>query len=332
VAEPLLEIQGLTVQFRTPRATFPAVQDVSLSIGRGEILGLVGESGCGKTTTALSVLRLLPPGARLVAGRVLLRENGDSRELVQLPERDMRNVRGSRIAMVFQEPMTALNPVMKVGDQVAEALLAHKEVTGAEARAAALEMMRQVAIPDAERRMKQYPHQLSGGLRQRVLIAMALMCRPLLLIADEPTTALDVTIQAQILALLAELRQRLGLALLLISHDLGVVAQIADRVAVMYAGRIVESGPMREVFAAPAHPYTRGLLRAAPSLAAQPQRRMATIEGFPPDLRRLPSGCAFEPRCDLHIPECRQAVPELVEVAPGHWARCIRASEISPAK
>jgi peptide/nickel transport system ATP-binding protein len=337
--EALLEIRGLAVEFATARGTLPAVRDVSLALGRGEILGLVGESGCGKSVTALSILRLLPAGARIAAGQVLFAENGrtaaaapassghewvEARDLTKLSEEELRQVRGARISMIFQEPMTALNPVMQVGEQIGEALVAHGLAGKREARAAALEMMRQVAIPDAERRIRQYPHQLSGGLRQRVMIAMALVCRPLLLIADEPTTALDVTIQAQILALLAEQRQRLGLALLFISHDLGVVAQIADRVAVMYAGRIVEHGPVRDIFAAPAHPYTCGLLRAAPSLASQPRRRLATIEGMVPNPAELPPGCSFEPRCELRVPECRAAVPELIEVSPGHYARCIR--------
>jgi len=323
---PLLEIRGLTVRFHTARGVLSAVQDVSLTIGKGEILGLVGESGCGKSVTALSILRLLPPKARIEAGQVLLSENGSGRDLAQLPEHELRSVRGARISMIFQEPMTALNPVMRVGDQIGEALLAHGLSNKREAKAAALDTMRQVAIPDAERRIRQYPHQLSGGLRQRVMIAMALICRPSLMIADEPTTALDVTIQAQILALLAELRERFGLALLFISHDLGVVSQIADRVAVMYAGRIVEHGPAREIFAAPAHPYTGGLLRAAPSLGSEPRRRLATIEGPVPSLAELPPGCAFEPRCELRAPECSAAVPELIEVGPGHWARCPRAA------
>jgi oligopeptide/dipeptide ABC transporter ATP-binding protein len=241
-----------------------------------------------------------------------------------LSEEEMRRVRGAAISMIFQEPMTALNPVMKAGDQIAEALLAHSGVGRRQAREAALEMMRQMAIPDPERRFSQYPHQLSGGLRQRVMIAMALVCRPALLIADEPTTALDVTVQAQILALLAELRQRLGLALLFISHDLGVVGQIADRVAVMYAGRIVEYGPVSEIFAHAAHPYTRGLLRAAPSLAAPATKRLPAIEGLVPTLAEQPSGCAFEPRCDIRVPRCTAAVPEFVEVGPDHWARCIK--------
>ncbi len=326
MAEALLEVRNLSVEFAASRGLLRAVDDVSFSIGAGEVLGLVGESGSGKSVTALSILRLLPQAARLASGSILLRapDQPDARDLLQLPEDAMRQVRGEAISMIFQEPMTALNSVMKVGTQIAEALRAHRKAGKREARQAALEMMRQMAIPDAERRLDHYPHQLSGGLRQRVMIAMALVCRPLLLIADEPTTALDVTVQAQILALLADLRQRFGLALLFISHDLGVVAQIADRVAVMYAGRIVEHGPVAEIFRAPAHPYTRGLLRAAPSLAAPSTPRLPTIEGGVPALSELPPGCAFEPRCDIRVPECAAGVPEFVQVGPKHWARCIK--------
>ena len=339
---PLLEIRRLAVHFQTARGIVPAVQDVSLEIAAGEVVGLVGESGCGKSVTALSILRLLPDNARIASGELLFRDSGVERDLRTVPEAAIRAVRGARISMIFQEPMTALNPVMKVGDQIAEALMAHGEAgrgstgNGAAslsersgewdqraARAAALEMLRQVAVTDPERRLSQYPHQLSGGLRQRVMIAMALVCGPRLLIADEPTTALDVTIQAQILALLAGLRERFGLALLFISHDLGGVAQIADRVAVMYAGRIVEYAPVRELFASPAHPYTRGLIRAAPSLQSEPRRRLATIEGLVPDPRELPPGCAFAPRCEFATGECRAEVPHLVEIASGHWVRCI---------
>jgi len=312
---PLLEVRNLNVSF----GDVPAVRDCSFTIGPGEILGLVGESGSGKSTIALALLRLIQPQG----GQILFQ----GRDLLTLSEDEMRVVRGAGISMVFQEPMSALNPVMKVGDQIAEALVAHGKNNWKEARKEALEMLRQVAVPDPERRMRQYPHQLSGGLRQRVMIAMALVCRPALLVADEPTTALDVTVQAQILALLGDLRQRFGLALLLISHDLGVIGQVADRVAVMYAGRLVESGPMERVFRSPAHPYTRGLLRAAPSLLSQRGGRLATIPGSVPDLRALPPGCAFEPRCELRIPECAQAVPPPLEVAPGHQARCLRAGE-----
>jgi phosphonate C-P lyase system protein PhnK len=311
----VIEVRHLSVAFGAVKA----VQDVTFSIAPGEILGLVGESGSGKSTVALSLLRLIQPAA----GQVVFH----GRDLFSLSEEEMRAVRGAQISMIFQEPMSALNPVMKAGDQIAEALVAHGKGTWKQARAAALEMLREVAVPDPERRMRQYPHQLSGGLRQRVMIAMALVCRPALLVADEPTTALDVTVQAQILALLGELRQRFGLALLLISHDLGVVAQVADRVAVMYAGRIVESGPRERVFRSPAHPYTRGLLRAAPSMRSERGGRLATIPGSVPDLLALPPGCAFEPRCDLRVPECAAAVPSALEVAPQHQARCLRAGE-----
>jgi phosphonate C-P lyase system protein PhnK len=314
--EPLLEVRNLTVSFGEVKA----VQDVSFTLAPGEILGLVGESGSGKSATALSLLRLIQPRG----GQILFR----GRDLLALSEEPMRAVRGAEISMVFQEPMTALNPVMKVGDQIAETLVAHGQGNWKQARAAALEMLQQVAVPDPERRLRQYPHQLSGGLRQRVMIAMALICRPALLIADEPTTALDVTIQAQILDLLRDLRQRFGLALILISHDLGVVAQIAERVAVMYAGRLVECGPVERVFRHPSHPYTRGLLHAAPSLQTQRGQRLATIPGSVPDLRALPPGCAFEPRCELRIPECARAIPPLADVAPQQQSRCLRAGEL----
>ncbi len=336
-SSPFLEVSRLSLGFETPRGFLPAVEDVSFSLGRGEVLGLVGESGCGKSATALALMRLLPPNARVSGGSLLLSEDGAPRDLLAAPEAEMRALRGSTLSIIFQEPMTALNPVMKVGDQIAEALVAHGRGGWRRARVAALEMLRQVAVPDAGRRMSQYPHQLSGGLRQRVMIAMALAVpvdagRPALLIADEPTTALDVTIQAQILALLAELRQRFGLTLLLISHDLGVVAQVAEKVAVMYAGRIVEYGPVERIFNAPAHPYTQGLLRAAPSLAARRGARLATIPGTVPDLCALPPGCAFEPRCEFRIPECSQAVPGFVELGSEHQARCIRAKEVQAAE
>jgi oligopeptide/dipeptide ABC transporter ATP-binding protein len=265
-------------------------------------------------------LRLLDAGLR---GEILFR----GQNLLALPEPEMRRVRGAEISMIFQEPMTALNPVMKVGAQIGEALLAHGKAGRRAARAAALEMLRQVAVPDPERRLDQFPHQLSGGLRQRVMIAMALICGPALLIADEPTTALDVTIQAQILDLLRGLRQRLNLALLLISHDLAVVAEIADTVAVMYAGRIVECGPVAQVLGSPAHPYTRGLLRAAPSLRTPRGQRLPVIPGNVPDLRNLPPGCSFEPRCDIRIAECAAGVPGFTDLPGGRQARCLRAGE-----
>jgi len=283
---------------------------------------LVGESGSGKSVTSLAIMRLLPPQAR-ISGEILFGANGtDARNLPGVDEESMRRLRGSRIGMIFQEPMTALNPVMRVGDQIAEAVRAHNSVSRKEAWQRAVDAMNEVAIPDAGRRARDYPHQLSGGMRQRVMIAMAIVNRPQLLIADEPTTALDVTIQAQILELLGQLRSKFGLAMLFISHDLAVISQVADRVAVMYAGCLVEIGTKRDIFQSPAHPYTRGLLRAVPDLKTERNHPLETIEGTVPALHNLPSGCAFEPRCDYRIASCAEALPALAEVGPRHWARC----------
>jgi peptide/nickel transport system ATP-binding protein len=295
---------------------------LSFSIDPGEVLGLVGESGSGKSVTSLAIMRLLPPQAR-VSGEVVFTTNGTQpRNLPALNDDSMRQLRGSRIAMIFQEPMTALNPVMRVGDQIAEAVVAHNAVPRKEAWKRAVDAMNDVAIPNPARRARDYPHQLSGGMRQRVVIAMAIVNRPQLLIADEPTTALDVTIQAQILELLGELRRKFGLSMLFISHDLAVVSQVADRVAVMYAGCLVELGSKGDIFQAPSHPYTRGLLHAVPDLKTDRNRPLETIEGTVPALQKLPPGCAFEPRCEYRIPDCARAMPLLVEVADGHWARC----------
>jgi len=302
-----------------------AVRGLSFSIAPGEVLGLVGESGSGKSVTSLAIIRLLPPQAR-ISGEILFTNGTRSAcNLLQIPEEEMRHIRGSGIAMIFQEPMTALNPVMRVGDQIAEAILAHdnsKEISKGGAWQRAIEAMNDVAISDPERRARDYPHQLSGGMRQRVMIATAIANRPQLLIADEPTTALDVTIQAQILELLAELREKFGLAMLFISHDLAVVSQVAARVAVMYAGSLVELGAKHDIFNSPAHPYTRGLLKAVPTLKTNRARPLETIEGTVPSLQVIPPGCSFEPRCDFRVPACATALPPLVEVAPGHWARC----------
>ncbi len=329
---PLLDIRQLNIDFPAKRSLAPAepagsnalraVRDLSFSIGAGEVLGLVGESGSGKSITSLAILRLLPPEAR-VSGEILYAENGaGARNLASLNDDAMRQLRGSRIAMIFQEPMTALNPVMRVGDQIAEAVLAHHSVSKKEGWQRAVDAMNDVAIPDASRRARDYPHQLSGGMRQRIMIAMAIVNRPQLLIADEPTTALNVTIQAQILELLADLRKKFGLAMLFISHDLAVVSQVADRVAVMYAGSLVELGGKRDIFQAAAHPYTRGLLHAVPDLNTDRAQPLETIEGTVPALHNLPSGCAFEPRCEFRIDACARVLPPLVEVAAGHWARC----------
>ena len=312
----MLLAKNLSVSFpRRGGGLLPAVRELSFSIERGEVLALVGESGSGKSLTALSLMRLLPPGA-VATGAIEFQ----GRDLLSIGEEEIRRLRGAALAMIFQEPMTALNPVMRVGDQVAEAWAVHNCKSGA--WAAAMQALKDAGFPEAERRGRDYPHQLSGGMRQRVMIAMAIVNRPKLLIADEPTTALDVTIQAQILDLLRELRERFNLALLLISHDLAVVGNFAQRVAVMYAGTIVETGASREVFAQPAHPYTRGLLRAAPTLRTNRAKPLQAIEGVVPKLGDLPPGCAFEPRCELRIPSCAEKLPALVEVAPGHSARC----------
>jgi oligopeptide/dipeptide ABC transporter ATP-binding protein len=298
------------------------VRDLSFTIAPGEVLGLVGESGSGKSLTSLALMRLLPETAR-TSGEIFL-HNGSAtpRDLLVLPENEMRPLRGATMAMIFQEPMTALNPVMRVGDQIAEAVRAHHKVSRAEAWQRAVDGMNEVAITDAARRARDYPHQLSGGMRQRIMIAMAIVNRPKLLIADEPTTALDVTIQAQILDLLASLRSKFNLAMLFISHDLAVVSQIADRVAVMYAGNLVELASRHDLFRAPAHPYTRGLLEAVPTLATDRSQPLRTIEGTVPSIQTPAPGCPFEPRCDLRIPDCALALPPLLEVSPGHWARC----------
>ncbi len=359
---PLLDVRNLSIEFVTAQGMMTAVRDVSFRIAAGEVLGLVGESGSGKSVSALAILRLLPPQAR-IRGSIQFR----GEELLTLAEPEMRHIRGAGISMIFQEPMTALNPVMRVGDQIAEAVLAHAEragakapslrepdsaqlklrpfkTTGAEAPSQlgrrdaglkarstiskaeawrlAVEALRTVAIADAERRARDYPHQLSGGQRQRVMIAMAVVNRPSLLIADEPTTALDVTIQAQVLDLLAELREKFSLAMLFISHDLAVVSQISHRIGVMYAGSVVEMGTATDVFRNPAHPYTRGLLHSVPTLRSDRDKPLPTIEGAVPAIAALPPGCTFEPRCGWRIASCAAALPPLVEVAAGHLARC----------
>ena len=324
-AQPVSESDAKLSRVAKPNGAdnpFFAVRDLSFSIAPGEVLGLVGESGSGKSITSLAVMRLFPPQAR-VTGEILFTDaNGELCNLLDIPADEMRRLRGSSIAMIFQEPMTALNPVMRVGDQIAEAVLAHQPVTRAEAWQRAVAGMRDVAIPDPDRRGRDYPHQLSGGMRQRIMIAMAIVNRPQLLIADEPTTALDVTIQAQILELLAELRAKFHLAMLFISHDLAVVSQVADRVAVMYAGSLVELASKTSLFHSPAHPYTRGLLQAVPTLKTDRSRPLQTIEGTVPSARAVPPGCPFEPRCAQRIASCRENFPPLIEVSPGHYARC----------
>ena len=373
---PLLDVRNLTIKFpsvgrallpaRQPQAAtaVAAVRDLSFSIAPGEVLGLVGESGSGKSITALAIMGLLPPAA-VLSGDITF-QNGEARptNLRTLPSEQLRLLRGSRIAMIFQEPMTALNPVMRVGDQIAEAVLGHGVpkyvandlrrsqderavletfvrppfllrtlarlgglgievgISKQKAWELAVQALRDVAIPDPEQRARSYPHQLSGGMRQRVMIAMAIVNRPQLLIADEPTTALDVTIQQQILDLLNDLRHKFSLAMLFISHDLAVVSHVADRVAVMYAGSLVELATKAAIFSAPAHPYTRGLMRAIPTLATNRTQPLATIEGTVPPIAALPPGCPFEPRCPDRIPACARELPPLLEIAPGHYARC----------
>jgi oligopeptide/dipeptide ABC transporter ATP-binding protein len=321
---PLLSVQHLTTVFhiqgtpsgaRTPVAV-PAVDDVSFDIRAGETLGLVGESGSGKSVTALSIMRLVQPPGRVAGGRVIFK----GRDLLAVDESEMRQVRGAEIALIFQEPATALNPVFTIGDQVAEALVVHGRGTRRQARAAAVDLLAAVRIPDPHLRARDYPHQLSGGMRQRVMIAIALACRPSLVIADEPTTALDVTIQAQILDLLREMKSAFGLSLLLVTHDLGIVAETADRVAVMYAGRIVETGPVRAIFRAPGHPYTRGLLESIPRGA--PGQPLHAIEGSVPLIGRLPAGCAFNPRCPDRFEPCTTEPPPDYEVGPDHDTKC----------
>jgi peptide/nickel transport system ATP-binding protein len=326
----VLDVKNLQTVFFTNSGLFKAIDDVSFSVRRGETLAIVGESGCGKSVTALSIMRLVPdPPGRIVGGSVTL----EGTELLGLDEAEMRKVRGNRISMIFQEPMTSLNPVMRIGDQITEAVRLHRQITAKEAWSQAVEMLRLVRIPEPERRVQEYPHQLSGGMRQRAMIAMALACRPALLIADEPTTALDVTIQAQILALIVDLQKRLGTGLILITHDLGVVAQTAQRVIVMYAGKKVEEATVEALFENPRHPYTRGLMASMPaviSLEAKADARLIEIPGMVPSLTNLPAGCAFAPRCKLAIDRCRAEYPPLQDFA-GHLAACWRAAELVAA-
>lgn len=327
----LLEVKGLKTYFATKRGEVRSVDDVSFTVERGETLSLVGESGCGKSVTALSIMRLVSSPGRIVGGEILF----EGRDLLKLTDEQMRAIRGDDIAMIFQDPMTSLNPVFTVGEQIAEAIRLHRKVSKREAWNQAIEGMRDVAIPSPETRANNYPHEMSGGMRQRVMIAMALACDPKLLIADEPTTALDVTIQAQILDLLKELREKRNLALLLITHDLGVVAETSDRVAVMYAGKIVEEASARELFHRPRHPYTEGLLRAVPRLDEQREGRMLrlqTIEGVVPNPLDLPSGCRFAPRCEHAETQCRQGEISLLDLGTEHLSRCIRAQEIYELK
>ncbi|HKO99986.1 MAG TPA: ABC transporter ATP-binding protein [Pyrinomonadaceae bacterium] len=318
----LLEVTNLQTQFLTRNGLVRAVDGVTFHLDAGELLGLVGESGCGKSITALSVMRLISPPGKIVSGEITF----DGKNLLKLSDAEMRQIRGDDIAMIFQDPMTSLNPVYTVGEQIAEALRLHRKLSRKAAHAAAIEAMREVSIPDPARRANDYPHQLSGGMRQRVMIAMALACDPKLLIADEPTTALDVTIQAQILELLEELRRHRELAVLLITHDLGVVAEVADRVAVMYTGRIVEESAVEQLFAQPKHPYTEGLLRSVPKLTradVTKKERLETIEGTVPSPTELPPGCHFAPRCPYRMPRCTTEEIPLYQLEGGAQVRCV---------
>ena len=316
----LLDIQGLTTHFFTRAGVIKAIDNLSLRLQKGRVLGLVGESGCGKTVTALSILNLVPYPGKIVSGKVLF----EGRDLLALSPQEIRTIRGAKISMIFQEPMTALNPVFTVGNQIAEVLTAHQDISTQQARDAAVELLRSVGIPSPEKRVEEYPHQLSGGMRQRVMIAMAIACKPSLILADEPTTALDVTIQAHILELLGKIQAEMGMAMVLVTHDLGLIAERAHEVAVMYAGRIVEQTDTRELFANPQHPYTRGLMASIPRPTGAGKMRLRTIPGTVPRLYDLPKGCTFSPRCDIKTAQC-VVEPELVEIKPGHLVRCWEA-------
>ena len=313
----LISVENLHTFFYTRRGTVKAVDGIDLCIRRQETLGLVGESGCGKSVTALSLLQLVSPPGRIVRGRIIL----EGEDILSFSEEEMRSIRGRKISMIFQEPMTSLDPVFTVGSELTETLRLHHKVSRQQARLSAIQMLEKVGIPEPERRLREYPHELSGGTQQRVMIAIALICNPLLLIADEPTTALDVTIQAQILHLITELQQDLGTSVLLITHDLGVVAETCDNVAVMYAGNIIEYAPVKELFASPLHPYTVRLQASIPRIDV-PVSRLATIPGSVPDLGRPPSGCKFHPRCSKALPICRRTTPQLQRIRENHLVRC----------
>jgi oligopeptide/dipeptide ABC transporter ATP-binding protein len=324
-ALPLIDVIDLRTSFRTQECVVRAVDGVSFSIAKEKTLGVVGESGCGKSVTALSIMGLIPsPPGRIESGQILFRPDEKEINLVKLDPRGraIRSIRGNRIAMIFQEPMTSLNPVFTVGMQIMESITLHQHLSRKEAREKAIDMLRSVGISCPEQRIEDYPHQLSGGMRQRVMIAMALSCHPSLLIADEPTTALDVTIQAQVLDLMNDLRARFHMAIMFITHDLGVIAQMADGVAVMYLGKIVEAAPVTELFDHPGHPYTRGLMKSIPSLTMTKKDRLIPIKGVVPGLSEIQEGCGFEPRCPQAMKICRERVPPLKEAAPGHTIAC----------
>jgi len=329
VAEPLIEIERLQTHFFTEEGVVKAVEDVSLSIPKGKTLGLVGESGCGKSVTALSIIRLISPPGKIVGGKITMHENGNPVVLTELPEGQMRQRRGSEIAMIFQEPMTSLNPVFTIGSQIMEAIRLHQNVGKAEARNRAIEMLRKVNIPVPERRVRDYPHQFSGGMRQRAMIAMALSCNPALLIADEPTTALDVTIQAQILDLLRQLQQDEAMSILIITHDLGIIAEMAEDVAVMYASKVIEHAPVAELFGNPRHPYTHGLFDSRPEPGKARDKPLTTIEGMVPSPLLFPDGCKFHPRCPYAQDRCKTEEPALVEIGESHTAACHFINEIA---
>ncbi|HVN64487.1 MAG TPA: ABC transporter ATP-binding protein [Candidatus Binataceae bacterium] len=319
--QPILEVKSLHTSFFTESGEVRAVDGVSFSITAGKLMGLVGESGSGKTASVLSIMRLLPETAKITGGEVIF----GGRDLVKLSEAEMRSIRGAQIAMIFQEPMTSLNPVFTIGNQIGEAIRLHQHTSRAETRNRTIEAMRMVGIADPDRRIDDYPHQLSGGMRQRVMIAMALSCNPKLLIADEPTTALDVTIQAQILDLIRELQARLGLAVILVTHDLGIVAEYADEVTILYSAHVMEQAAAAELFKNPLNPYTRGLLESIPGIGGERRRRLNAIPGAIPSALNPPAGCRFHPRCPSAIPACAAAVPPLEQKAPNHYVACIRA-------
>lgn len=319
--KPLLEVRNLKTRFFLSDRTIYAVNGVNLTINEGQVLGIVGESGCGKSVTSLSVMRLVQEPGRIVEGEILLHKNGHTRDLLKLSETEMQHVRGNDISMIFQDPMTSLNPVLTIGYQIMEPLRLHRGMSNEQAEETAIEILERVGIPEARRRMRDYPHRFSGGMRQRVMIAIALACNPRLLIADEPTTSLDVTIQAQILDLLRDLRAELNTAVMIITHNLGVIGELAEQVAVMYAGIVVESGPVKSIFGSAQHPYTQALMLSIPRLRSWPDR-LATIEGTPPLLLQEIIGCPFEPRCRYRIERCALERPPLLDIVPGHASAC----------
>lgn len=328
---PLLEVQGISTVIPSDDGPVRVVQDVSFAVHKGQTLGVVGESGCGKSITGLSILQLVPSNGVIDRGQILFRkaESDGSLDIARMAPKgeEMRSIRGNDIAMIFQEPMTSLNPVYTIGEQIGEAVRLHRRVNREESRKISMDMLDRVGIPGARQRIDEYPHQLSGGMRQRAMIAMALCCNPKLLIADEPTTALDVTIQAQILDLLRALQQEMGMAIIMITHDLGVIADMADEVVVMYAGRVVESGHPDAIFYTPQHPYTRGLLTSIPKLGEKSSKPLAAIPGYVPSPRALPPGCSFAPRCNERMDKCNQLMPEFEEKEQGHKARCWLGSD-----